>query len=198
MFPDSSNQHCKYKIIITNRNKNFYEKTWDVIYQNYPLFSEDSCKSPFLSVAVFSGAFLDLSLPNPCHLVSVCVCWGAGRGLLWLQAQQGSLSDWRQQRWSWWRGVMKMEKHVEIDVTARQIKTLPDAQALSSRGPQQSHPPMGCDSPVRKAKRCQMWRKPPGSLTPSPSNTVSIVLQHMLPVKGEKCRHQHMPKVFQA
>lgn len=95
-------------------------------------------------------------------------------------------------------GVMKLEKHVEIDVTARRIQTLPDARALRGRGPQQSHPPGGCDSPGRRAKHCQMWRKPPGSLTPSPSNTVSIVLQHMLPVKGEKCRHQHMPEVFQA
>lgn len=95
-------------------------------------------------------------------------------------------------------GVMKLEKHVEIDVTARWIQTLPDARVLRGQGLQQSHPPGGRDSPGRRAKRCQMWRKPPGSLTPSPSNTVSIVLQHMLPVKGEKCRHQHMPEVFQA
>lgn len=95
-------------------------------------------------------------------------------------------------------GAMKLEKHVEIVVTVRRIQTLPDARALRDRVPQQSYPPGGRDSPGRRAKRCQMWRKPPGSLTPSPSNTVSIVLRHMLPVKGEKCRHQHMPEVFQA
>lgn len=95
-------------------------------------------------------------------------------------------------------GVMKLEKHVEIDVSVRQIQTLPDARVLRDQGPQQSHPPRGRDSPGTKAKHYQMWRNTPGSLTPSLSNTVSIVLQHMLPVKGEKCRHQHMPEVFQA
>lgn len=33
-------------------------------------------------------------------------------------------------------------------------------------GTEQSHPPVGRDSPGRRAKRCQMWRKPPGSFTP--------------------------------
>lgn len=66
------------------------------------------------------------------------------------------------------------------------------------RGLQQSHCLLGRDSPGRGTKRCQMWRKPPGSFTLKQANTVSIVLQHMLPVKGEKCRHQHMPGVFQA
>lgn len=71
-------------------------------------------------------------------------------------------------------GVMKLGKHVEIDVTARQIKTLPDAQALSGQGPQQSHPPVGRDSPGRRAKRCQMWRKPPG-----PSRQACLTLSRL-------------------
>lgn len=114
--------------------------------------------------------------------------WGTAGVSEWLGAVEGGAEV----------GVVKLEKHVEIDVTVGQIQTLPDAWALRGQGPQQSHPPVGRDSPGRRAKRCQMWRKPPGSLTPSPSNTVSIVQQHMLPVKGEKCRHQHMPEVFQA
>lgn len=112
-------------------------------------------------------------------------------------AQQGSVSG-RGAAEVEMGGLTKLEKHVVKDVTTRGIQTLPDAQALRDQGPQQSHPPGGRDSPGRRAKHCQMWRKPPWSLTPSLSNTVSIVLQHMLPVKGEKCRHQHMPEVFQA
>lgn len=127
------------------------------------------------------SSLLVICLTKPCHLE-----WGV------TGAQQGSVSGWGM------LGVMKLEKHVEIVVTARWIQTLPDAQAVRDQGPHQSYSPAGRDSPERRAKRCQMWRKPPGSLTPSPSNTVSIVLQHMLPVKGEKCRHQHMPEVFQA
>lgn len=133
------------------------------------------------------------SIGKPCHLK---FGGGANQGTVgvseWLGAVVGEEDKEGEV------GVMKLEKHVEIAVTVGQIQTPPDAWAPRGRGPQRSHPPVGRDSPGRRAKRCQMWRKPPGSLTPSPSNTVSIVQQHMLPVKGEKCRHQHMPEVFQA
>lgn len=100
--------------------------------------------------AVPKHASLCPSVDSVWLLLHSHVTWAVEVGVI--VAQQGSLSGWG----------MKLEEHDEIDVTVRGAQTLPDAQAQRGRGPLQSHPPGGHDSPGRRAKRCQMWRKRPG------------------------------------
>lgn len=137
----------------------------------------------------------------PCFRFSVRICYMsanaaglAGWGVF--RAQQGSLGGWGQ--WERKRRrlgeVVKLKRHVEIDVTAG--RTFPDARP-GTEGPSRATLPWDVThlEGGPSAARCGGSRLGPPR---GPTNTVSIVLQHMLPVKGEKCRHQHMPEVFQA